>query len=257
MNLASIIDEHAPDATALIFNNRATTYGELRDQVDRCRGGLRALGVGPDDRVALVCSNGVHFVVVYLAALGLGAVTVPLNPTSPAPELETEIAVVGAKVVVVERSSAATWAGVDRAKVPSVEHVITTDPASAHPAGANTAAASGFVPYDQLLVERPGRSDRRRSRSPGGADLHQRHGRRTSGGDADPRQPVVEHRAGAQRDGAHPRRRRDLRRVAAVPHLRPQRRVREWVCASARRWCSCSGSTRRRPCSRSRTVASR
>ena len=31
MNLASIIDDHAPDATALIFNNRATTYGDLRD----------------------------------------------------------------------------------------------------------------------------------------------------------------------------------------------------------------------------------
>jgi len=155
VNLASIIDEHAPDATALIFNNRATTYGELRDQVDRCRGGLQALGVGRDDRVALVCSNGVHFVVVYLAALGLGAVTVPLNPTSPAPELETQIAVVGATVVVVERSSAATWAGVDRARVPSVAHVITTDPASAHPAGANTAAASDFVPYEQLLSSDP------------------------------------------------------------------------------------------------------
>ena len=50
-----------------------------------------------------MCSNGVPFVVVYLAALGLGAVTVPLNPTSPAPELQCEIAVVGAKVVVVER----------------------------------------------------------------------------------------------------------------------------------------------------------
>ena len=108
MNLASIIDEHAPDATALIFNNRATTYGELRDQVDHCRGGLPRSGVESGDRVALLCSNGVHFVVVYLAALGLGAVTVPLNPTSPAPELQSQIAIVGAKVVVVERASAVT-----------------------------------------------------------------------------------------------------------------------------------------------------
>ncbi|MET0909389.1 MAG: AMP-binding protein [Ilumatobacteraceae bacterium] len=151
MNLATIIDEHAPDATALIFNNRATTYGELRDQVDHCRGGLAALGVESGDRVALLCSNGVHFVVVYLAALGLGAVTVPLNPTSPAPELESQIAIVGAKVVVVERSSAATWATVDRAAVPSVVSVVTTDPAASHPA----ATGSDVVPFDRLLASEP------------------------------------------------------------------------------------------------------
>ena len=154
MNLASIIDAHAPDATALIFNNRATTYGELRDQVDRCRGGLRALGVESGDRVALLCSNGVHFVVVYFAALGLGAVTVPLNPASPAPELQNEIAVVRAKVVVVERSSAVTWAGVDRAAVPSVEYVVTTDPAASHPS-ANAASSGEFVPFEQLLTSEP------------------------------------------------------------------------------------------------------
>jgi long-chain acyl-CoA synthetase len=151
MNLASIIDEHASDATALIFNNRVTTYGELRDEVARCRGGLRELGVGPGDRVALVCSNGVPFVVVYLAALGLGAVTVPLNPTSPAPELECEISVVGAKVVVVERASAVTWAGVDRGAVPSVEAVITTDPAASHP----TAARSDLIPFERILANAP------------------------------------------------------------------------------------------------------
>ncbi len=151
MNLASIIDDHAPDATALIFKNRVTTYGELRDEVARCRGGLRELGVESGDRVAVVCSNGVPFVVVYLAALGLGAVTVPLNPTSPAPELQCEVAVVGAKVVVVERASAVTWASVDRSAVPSVESVITTDPAASHP----TAATSDVIPLDRLLTSEP------------------------------------------------------------------------------------------------------
>jgi long-chain acyl-CoA synthetase len=151
VNLASIIDEHAPDATALIFNNRVTSYGELRDEVARCRGGLRELGVESGDRVAVMCSNGVPFVVVYLAALGLGAVTVPLNPTSPAPELQCEIAVVGAKVVVVERSSAATWANVDRETVPSVRAVVSTDPAASHP----TAASSDVVPFDRLLSSEP------------------------------------------------------------------------------------------------------
>lgn len=128
MNLADIIDDHAPDVTALIWNNETTTYGELRSLVDGARGGLVALGVGAGDRVALILQNGVPFVVSYLAALGLGAVTVPLNPTSPAPELERELATVGAKLVVIDRSCTGTWVSVERANVPTVEHVVTTDP---------------------------------------------------------------------------------------------------------------------------------
>jgi long-chain acyl-CoA synthetase len=128
VNLADLIDPHPADAVALISRNRITTYGELRDQVAHARGGLAALGVQRDDRVALVCANGSEFVVAYLAALGLGAVTVPLNPTSPAPELTVEIATVGAKVVIVDRSSASTLAAIERSAVPSVEMVVSVDP---------------------------------------------------------------------------------------------------------------------------------
>jgi long-chain acyl-CoA synthetase len=146
-----MIDHHASDATALICNNRVTTYGELRDQVDHFRGGLASVGVGQGDRVALVCTNSVQFVVGYLATAGLGAVTVPLNPTSPAPELQTEIATVGAKVVIVERSSAVTWATVERSTVPSVETVITTEPQSAAAPGARDTV----VHFDDLLTVEP------------------------------------------------------------------------------------------------------
>jgi long-chain acyl-CoA synthetase len=99
----------------------------LRDQVAHVRGGLAGLGVGPGDRVALLCGTGRYFVISYLATLGLGAVTVPLNPTSPSLEIEREVATVGAKVVVVEPSAAAAWRGVDRANVPTVESVVETE----------------------------------------------------------------------------------------------------------------------------------
>ena len=146
MNLAEIIDDHAPDSTALIWNNRATSYGELRSQVDHLRGGLASLGVGDGDRVALVLTNGVPFVVTYLAVLGLGGVIVPLNPTSPAPELEEEISTVGATVVVIDRSCTATWANVDAAAVPTVTAVVTTDP---------DAAGAELISFDKLLESEP------------------------------------------------------------------------------------------------------
>ena len=127
MNLAHIIDDHDAQKVALISRGRETTYGSLRDQVAHVRGGLTGLGVGAGDRVALLCGTGRYFVISYLATLGLGAVTVPLNPTSPSLEIEREVATVGAKVVVVEPSSAAAWRGVDRANVPTLESVIETE----------------------------------------------------------------------------------------------------------------------------------
>jgi len=140
VNLAHIIDDHDAESTALIARGRTTTYGELRDQVDRLRGGLASLGVGDGDRVALVLGNAPQFVVTYLATLGLGAVAVPLNPTSPGPELEAELAVVGAKVVVIDKTSALNWSHVDPALLPTVDAVVSTEGSS-----------DGVVGYDDLL----------------------------------------------------------------------------------------------------------
>jgi long-chain acyl-CoA synthetase len=127
VNLAQIIDGHAADHVAIISRNLETTYGELRDQVARVRGGFAGLGIGVGDRVAVLCGNGRYFVETYLAVLGLGAVVVPLNPQSPAPEIEQEIATVGAVAVLVEPAAAAAWKGVDRARIATVRHVIATE----------------------------------------------------------------------------------------------------------------------------------
>ncbi len=140
MNLAHIIDDHAGDSTALIWRGRTTTYGELRDQVERFRGGLVSLGVESGDRVALLLANSPHFVIGYLATIGLGAVAVPLNPTSPAPELESELAVVGAKVIIVDKVSAVNWAHVEPSLLPTIETVI------------NTESTEGTVGFDDLVT---------------------------------------------------------------------------------------------------------
>lgn len=129
VNLAHVLDavEGIDETVALIHSSNTTTYAELRRLVAGARGGLRELGVGPGDSVALVCANGRPFVVGYLAALGLGAVAVPLNPTSPASELQQQLAAVSAKAVIVDRSATAAWSHVDRAAVPSVQAVVAVD----------------------------------------------------------------------------------------------------------------------------------
>jgi long-chain acyl-CoA synthetase len=136
VNLAHIIDPHPADNVAVISRGRVTTYGALREQVAHVRGGLAALGVGRGDKVALLCSNGRYFVDLYVACLGLGAVSVPLNPSSPAPEIERQVHTVGAKVVVVEPLAAHAWSQVSRAAVPTVELVVATEPGTVEGADA-------------------------------------------------------------------------------------------------------------------------
>ncbi|MDY7106385.1 MAG: AMP-binding protein [Actinomycetota bacterium] len=123
-NLATIIEDHPSDAPAIISRGRVTTYGELRDQVGRLRGGLRSLGLRPGDRVAIACANNWYFVVSYLAALGAGLVAVPLNPQSPAPELTRGLNTVGARAIVVGPSSRRTFSEVDRSALADLDHVI-------------------------------------------------------------------------------------------------------------------------------------
>lgn len=156
MNLANIIDGHPADRVALISGGRETTYGELRDEVARVRGGMRVLGVGHGDRVALLCGNDHYFVVLYLATLGLGAVTVPLNPSSPARELERELRTVGAKIVVVAPPAASAWSQMDRPAVAGIEHVVEIEKGTV--AGA-TSTFADLTGADPVSVSDVGQSD--------------------------------------------------------------------------------------------------
>jgi len=121
MNLATIVDGHDADRPALVSRGRVTTYGTLRDQVARMRGALAARGVAPGDRVAILAANNWHFVAAYLAVLGAGAIAVPLNPQSPAAEVERELAATGVKLALVGPAGRPVADAVDRAAVPGYE----------------------------------------------------------------------------------------------------------------------------------------
>jgi len=127
MNVARMIESHQAERVALFSRNRQTTYGELRDQVERMRGGLSAQGVTAGDRVAVLCANNRYFVVSYLAIVGLGAVIVPLNPSSPAPEIEREFAVVEPVAALIGPTAASAWSNVDRSGMPSLRTVIRAE----------------------------------------------------------------------------------------------------------------------------------
>jgi long-chain acyl-CoA synthetase len=112
VNLARLIDPHPAGASALIDEDgTVTTYGQLRRLVAGERRRLAGEGIGPGDRVAIISPNEPAFVVAYLAILGVGAIAVPLNPTSPQPELVHQLDAVEAVAVLIGPTSGGWLAG--------------------------------------------------------------------------------------------------------------------------------------------------
>jgi benzoate-CoA ligase family protein len=65
--------------TALTGPAGAFSYAQLHDRVCRTAAGLRAVGVQPEQRILMVMSDSPAFVVVYLAAMRVGAIPVPVS----------------------------------------------------------------------------------------------------------------------------------------------------------------------------------
>ena len=86
---------------ALQFFGATTSYREMGEQIRRAAAGLKRLGVGPGDRVALVLPNAPQHVVAFYAVLRLGAVVVEHNPLYTDRELRHQFEDHGATVAVV------------------------------------------------------------------------------------------------------------------------------------------------------------
>jgi benzoate-CoA ligase family protein len=68
------------DKVAYLAPDAMLTYDELRRQVNRSGGLLRALGVGREERVLMVLDDTTVFPSVFLGAMKIGAVPVPVSP---------------------------------------------------------------------------------------------------------------------------------------------------------------------------------
>ncbi|MBD2784872.1 amino acid adenylation domain-containing protein, partial [Xenorhabdus sp. DI] len=86
----------APEATAVVFGEQfeeqALSYGELNRRANRLAHHLIALGVHPDDRVAICAERSLEMVVGLLAILKAGGAYVPLDPAYPAERLDYMLA---------------------------------------------------------------------------------------------------------------------------------------------------------------------
>jgi long-chain acyl-CoA synthetase len=85
---------------ALEFFGAETSYRELGEQIERAAEGLRRLGVGKGDRIAIVLPNCPQHVVAFYAALRLGAIVIEHNPLYTARELRHQFEDHGARIAI-------------------------------------------------------------------------------------------------------------------------------------------------------------
>jgi len=132
-----MLDDHPDDHTAVVSGGDRISYGRLRREIASTRGALAALGMEEGDRVAILCGTNSRFVRAWLAIIGCGYVAVPLNPQSPAAEIQRELAVVGARAVIAGPAGVLPLSQIDRADLPDLEFVLA-------PSRQNTVGSDDF-----------------------------------------------------------------------------------------------------------------
>ena len=157
--LKDLLGHGAEDAPAISAPARsALSFGALRSLIGATLASLNALGVGRNDRVAIVLPNGPEMATCFMACAS-GVASAPLNPAYRADEFEFYLSDLHAKALIVEQGS--TSPAVDVAIKLGVR-IVELLPALDQGAGAFTlqprepggtpAAAGGYAQLDDVSM---------------------------------------------------------------------------------------------------------
>jgi len=102
------------------------SFAQARDAASRFATTLREAGIRPGDRVALICSNRIEFLQVFLGCAWCGAVAVPINTASRGHQLQHILSNCGARLMIIEDGFRANLDQIDVASLP-LETIWTID----------------------------------------------------------------------------------------------------------------------------------
>jgi fatty-acyl-CoA synthase len=91
-----------PERTAVIYRDERRSYREFAERVYRLASALRAVGVGPGDRVAFLCPNTPPLLEAHYAVPLLGAVLVAINTRLNGDEIRYILEHSGARLLFVD-----------------------------------------------------------------------------------------------------------------------------------------------------------
>ena len=123
------------------------TVSEAVEMIRKVARGLVAAGVGPGDRVALMSHTRLEWMLVDLAILAAGGVTVPVYDTSSADQIRWIVSDSEAVLLIVETGAMTDVVAPLRADLPMCREVLTID------AGAIDDLASRGAPVDDATID--------------------------------------------------------------------------------------------------------
>jgi long-chain acyl-CoA synthetase len=125
---------------------RSTSWAEAAGDIRRLARGLKALGIEPGDRIALVSENRPEWVLADLAIMSAGAITVPAYVTNRIDDDRHVFADSGARAVIVSKPALSVRVLAAANQVESMQWVIAIEPA------AGQASAVDVLSWDELLA---------------------------------------------------------------------------------------------------------
>ncbi len=148
--LQTLLATGADTAPAISAPSRSPlSFGALRSLIGSTLATLNGLGIGRNDRVAIVLANGPEMATCYMACAS-GVASAPLNPAYRADEFEFYLADLNAKALIVERDSTSPAIAVAQKLGVRLIDLVVPDGAPAglftlqpRDGGTGTAAAAG------------------------------------------------------------------------------------------------------------------
>lgn len=175
MTIRRETDRHR-NRVAVIEGEQSVNYGQLFSSVDQVAASLKAEGVGPCDRVGILCADGIDYITVSLAVLSLSAVVVPISPEQSASEIDAILERISVHYLAAEKGAhegpgARTLpaAGFCTRTFSLAKRTVTQEPPeeyfSMNPAfirftSGTTGASKGIVLSHESIIERTDAADR-------------------------------------------------------------------------------------------------
>ena len=131
-----------------------TTYHQVEHRTRQLAQALRALGVGPSDRVATLAWNGHRHLELYYAVSGMGAIIHTVNPRLAPDDIAHILNDAGSIVLCADTSFAALVAGI-APHIPGVRAVVMLADADAMPEVA-LAPGQDLLCYETLVAAQDG-----------------------------------------------------------------------------------------------------
>jgi long-chain acyl-CoA synthetase len=155
-NIAEYFTRHLASPDRVLYRHfvaeswRDATVADVALQIGRWQAAFAAAGLVPGDRIAVCARNGLHWVAIDLAALGLGLVVVPLYVDDNADNIAWCVDNAAARLVIVDNLRLAN--GLFRLAADAAQRA----PVVVLRANDAEAASAGATPVDRFLPERGG-----------------------------------------------------------------------------------------------------